>query len=646
MNLRLLTLTLSLAMAPALHAEFLTLWQLGDDDETQADFTQESGVNAPPGFVSVPDEVPAGSERDIAFNLGSKDDDYYFAGLYPDPIGLVDQDEPWKAFERALVPGDGTNRIHFTLSAAEATSTNRLRFTVDTFALGSATPGDPGSHDLQLLVNGQEILSRPAITSPTLLQQVVSAGSVNAVEGENVFEITRTGTTDASWIQFDYVKAEVDTDLCAEALCDFNTSSSTPAPGAKITLNWTASPTSSLVLNPGAINVTPLTANGLGSITLVPDTTTTYTLTATKGTLVQTRELTVTVPVILGFASNRVSLSNQESATLFWQADARASLSIDQGIGPVSALTNADGQGSLTVTPGNQERTYTLTATRGTETATSSVTLGHGEWGTLWQLGVDDNSTAEFIQEAGTNDPPGSPNRLDDDYYFLGAYPDPVGILYANENAATNFERAITATSTTTRVHFTLTEPAPPPGSRIQLSVDLFGGGWWDASLAAGGAGFGTHDVALNVNGIEVWSQLNIIEPLLAQPTFLASEANVSAGENVIEIVRTGGLINDDPSTGWIQFDYLQAEINTNVAAPSTPPVITNVTRDPASGALTLTWSSQPGQTFLVESSDDLVTWPDLTTNYPTGGATSTSTSFTHQPDPAPRRLYYRVTRQ
>jgi len=647
MNPRLFGTLFLLALSPVLRADFVTLWELGTDNESQTDFTQESGSNEPPGFVSLPDEVPPGSENDGNFNLPSKDDDYYFAGLYPDPIGLVDQSEPWKAFERALVPGDGTNRIHFILDAAQAAATNRLRFTVDTFALGAAE-GITSTHDLQLMVNGQEIFTQTGIIASTLIEKVVSAGAVSAVPGENVLEINRTGGSDASWIQFDYIRAEVDTDLCADPLCAFTSSATEAAPGQSITLNWIASPTSSLVLNPGAVNVTPLTTNGLGSITLVPDGTTTYALTATKGASVQTRELTVTVPLLQSFASNRTSLSLNEKATLFWRADPKATLTIYQGVGSVNGATDASGNGLITVTPGNQERVYTLTATRGANTATATVTLGYGEFGTLWTLGTDDNSQAEFHQEAGTNPAPGSPTVLDDDFYFLGAYPDPlIGTLYTSENPATNFERAVTGGSTTTRVHFTLSEPTPPPASQVRLSVDLIGGGWWDAAAAAGGAGFGTHDVSLSVNGIEVWSQIDITADVLAQPLFTAGSVNMAAGENVLEIVRTGGTINDDPAnTGWIQFDYLQAEINTNTAAPPTPPVITGVTRDPATGALTLSWTSQPGQTFLVESSNNLVTWPDLATNYPTGGATGTSTSYTHQPASTDSALYYRISRQ
>jgi hypothetical protein len=282
-------------------------------------------------------------------------------------------------------------------------------------------------------------------------------------------EITRTGGSDASWIQFDYLKAEVDTDLCADPLCAFAATTTEAGPGQEITLNWIASPTSSLVLNPGAINVTPLTTNGLGSIKLVPDGTTTYSLTATKGQSVQTRELTVNVPLILNFSANRTSLSLNESATLLWKADPKATLTIDQGVGSVNAATDAFGGGRVNLTPGNQERVYTLTATRGASTTTSTLTVGYAEFGTIWKLGADDNGTAEFVQEAGSNPLPGSPIILDDDYYFLGAYPDPIGTLYSSENPATNFERAVTGGSTTTRVHFTLTEPSPAPNSRVRI---------------------------------------------------------------------------------------------------------------------------------------------------------------------------------
>jgi hypothetical protein len=204
-----LKLILILVLSPVLRADFVTLWELGADDNSLSDFSQEGGQNQSPGFVSLSAEVPVGSENDPSFNLSSKDDDYYFAGLYPNPIGLVDSSEPWKAFERALVPGDGTNRIHFTLNAQQAAITNIFRFTVDTFFLGSV--GLPGTHDLRLLVNGQEILTQNAITTPALLEKVVSASAINAIEGENVFEISRIGGSDASWIQFDYIKAEVST---------------------------------------------------------------------------------------------------------------------------------------------------------------------------------------------------------------------------------------------------------------------------------------------------------------------------------------------------------------------------------------------------------------------------------------------------
>lgn len=636
-----------LFQAPA-RAEFVVLWQLGLDDTTQADFSQESGANSPPGMVSFPDEVPEGSENDPGFILQSKDDDYYFAGIYPDPIGEVEQDEPWKAFERALVQGDGNNRIHFILSAGQAVPTNQLRFTIDTFGIGSVS--GPSTHDLQVLVNGVEIYSQADIATATLIQRTVSAGAVEAVEGENILEIVRTGGTSASWIQFDYLRAEVDTDVCPSPVCVFNTSATTVNPGEEITLSWVASPEASLVLNPGAINLDQHSTNGLGSLKLVPEGTTTYILSATKDAVTESLEVTVTVPVIVSFQSSRASLSANESATLFWHADPAATLTIDQGIGTVDTETDASGRGYLRVTPGNQSRSYTLTATLGTLTDTATVDLPYAEdFAVLWQLGTDNGNQEEFIQEVGPIAAPGSPRFLDSDYYFPGFYTelpdDPV--VYAAENPATNFGRAVTTYVTSSRIHFYLTEPAPPPASRLRLSVDLIWGGWWNTAAQEGGTGFGVHDIELYVNGNLVWSEFEITADMLAQTEFTAGEVNLVEGENVVEIMRTGGDSGGDPANiSWIQFDYLLAEIDTRTAAPPVAaPVVTAVSREAGTGAITLTWTSQTGQTFRVETSTDLGTWPapPLVTGHP---ATGTSTSYTHQPAEGVTTLFYRVIRE
>ena len=53
----------------------------------------------------------------------------------------------------------------------------------------------------------------------------------------------------------------------------------------------------------------------------------------------------------------------------------------------------------------------------------------------LWSPGKDDNQfQGDFqIKDHRSNDPPGNPSRLDDDYYFAGVYPDPLGIVLQDE---------------------------------------------------------------------------------------------------------------------------------------------------------------------------------------------------------------------
>ena len=55
----------------------------------------------------------------------------------------------------------------------------------------------------------------------------------------------------------------------------------------------------------------------------------------------------------------------------------------------------------------------------------------------VWQLGISNNSQTEFAQEDGNvNSAPGSATAKDDDYYFAGDYPEPIGSLAQDEPLA------------------------------------------------------------------------------------------------------------------------------------------------------------------------------------------------------------------
>ncbi len=179
-------------------ATFDLLWQLGTDDNSTTPFLQESGAsNAAPGSATV------------------KDDDYYFAGTHPG-VGTV-ATEATANFERAITFWDVRRRIHFPLTAAQASSSSRLKVTVDVFGGGASGVPGFGSHNVTVTFNGQPVGVRNDITWNTTLVFTVPASAVSAVNGSNVLQIERTGGSANAWLQFDYVKLEVDPDALADA---------------------------------------------------------------------------------------------------------------------------------------------------------------------------------------------------------------------------------------------------------------------------------------------------------------------------------------------------------------------------------------------------------------------------------------------
>jgi len=179
-----LPLALALLAGPAFAAPFETVWQLGSDDSVLEPFSQESfGPNSPPGSAA------------------TKDDDYYLPG------------ENVANFERAVTQGDPRNRIHFPLTATQIAASSRLRVTIDLFAggawIGQSVPGF-STHNVVVTFNGQTVATRNNITWDTSISFTVAATAVNAVAGENILQIERTGGAQGGSICFDYLKLECD----------------------------------------------------------------------------------------------------------------------------------------------------------------------------------------------------------------------------------------------------------------------------------------------------------------------------------------------------------------------------------------------------------------------------------------------------
>jgi PKD repeat protein len=158
----------------------------------------------------------------------------------------------------------------------------------------------------------------------------------------------------------------------APTINSFAASPSTIAIGASTTLNWSVANADTLTISADS-GVGPGVVTG-SSITVSPTVTTTYTLTATRGSVSATHTATVavtgpTAPVIGSFYAQPAFIQSGASTTLSWSVSGADTLSITPGIGSVTGT-------SIAVSP-TQTTTYTLTATNaiGASTRSTAVTI-------------------------------------------------------------------------------------------------------------------------------------------------------------------------------------------------------------------------------------------------------------------------------
>jgi len=203
-----------LLAVPATAQVFQTQWQLGSPGRgwpldgvgggPDVDFVAESGVNAPPGN---PDNPPVD-------RMG--DDDYYFAGSYPAPIGTVDDE---LAMERAFAAVDNALRIHFNLPETLNFSTlAQFSFEPWNLHIDAALNPDP-RYGVEVRFNGELVMSE-VIVRPDMLMQIITTdpfflGDVGAEfgpGGDNVLELTGinyNGAGGGNWMGMDYHALEV-----------------------------------------------------------------------------------------------------------------------------------------------------------------------------------------------------------------------------------------------------------------------------------------------------------------------------------------------------------------------------------------------------------------------------------------------------
>lgn len=149
----------------------------------------------------------------------------------------------------------------------------------------------------------------------------------------------------------------------------FTATPETVAPGATVELRWDTEFAESVSIDNGVG-----AQDAKGDVSVMPQTTTTYTLTAFGNGMEVTAQVTVTVvapnePVVLLFEASPQTVVEGGSVTLSWTTQNVMSVDIDNGAG-----TALPPNGSLQVTP-MSTTTYTLTANGANGQATSQVTV-------------------------------------------------------------------------------------------------------------------------------------------------------------------------------------------------------------------------------------------------------------------------------
>ncbi len=277
-------------------------------------------------FTASPDSVPSGGSTELSWATTGAD------SVNIDQVGAVAL-----TGTQSVTPGVTTTYI-LTATNSSGSVTREITVVVNDLPTVSITA------DLTTLTEGEtSILSwncsnADIVTIDRGIGIVASSGS-QAVTPSVTTTYTITATN-AYGSLTDSVTVSVNTlpQVSIWALPDMITG------GQSATLSWSSSDADIVEIDNGVGIQTP---NSSGSQIVEPTTTTTYTITATNDFGTRTAGVTVTVgtPPTVSLSASLPTINQGQSTTLFWSSTGSANVSIDQGIGNVTA------SGSLDVSP-------------------------------------------------------------------------------------------------------------------------------------------------------------------------------------------------------------------------------------------------------------------------------------------------------
>jgi hypothetical protein len=396
----------------------------------------------------------------------------------------------------------------------------------------------------------------------------------------------------------------------------------------------------------------------------------------------------VTIPKlpleIKKFAADFPAVAQGDKVVLHWEASKDANLSISPSVGDVSAQTQF-GVGSTNF-PVNQTTSFTLTATRGTETLTAQTTV-HAISGVQanWRLieNFDFLSTGGIAGQGNWLNPEGVFSVVDlgvnkalgfDGGTDLAAVQLNSLVLSEGEKATLFFRVYVQPDDTASAIGVNLGLTEKP----IRSSADFTGnvgpfvrlerladGGTIDAQ-AHNGVGAAFDPVADVIQAGVVYQVWIDIENRAFDVGDLYSVYLAKEGANRTTLfqdyVADRDAVNIDPALGapgpdltylffsatdanqgvnTILFDdfYLSSNgFNNSTPVPSSSfqpapkqILIAGFAYSAGTKSFTLTWTAEAGRTYSVRKRDSLGTgaWTAIASDYPTGGATGNSVSFT-----------------
>jgi hypothetical protein len=317
-------------------------------------------------FTATPASILTGDPSTLAWSVVNADT----VSISP-VIGSVDP-----TGTRTVTPAVTTT---YTLTATNTTGTVTRTVNVTVAPLQPPTIAS-FTAEPAVITQGESSTLRWQVSNATIVSISPNVGQVSA-DGSTVVTPLAPGTYSYTLIAINKsgsvsrsVSVRVNTPQ-APSITSFTASPSAIVAGDSSILSWS-------VTNADTVSITPQpgTVSLSGSAGVSPTANTTYTITATKGALTTTREVTVTVtepeqpPVIAAFTAAPAKITAGDSTTLLWDivtdpGSPLTSLTINPAVSV--GLTNS---GSVTVSP-TANTTYTITATNSAGSVTSTVSV-------------------------------------------------------------------------------------------------------------------------------------------------------------------------------------------------------------------------------------------------------------------------------